>query len=78
MPKLQSFKGPNLTAIDPITQQIVPLFNPRDNDWPDHFSIVDNQIVGKTEIGRATLSLLNMNHPDRVQLRAELSNIGER
>jgi hypothetical protein len=71
------YKGPNLTAIDPSTQQLVQLFNPRVDTWIDHFSMINNQIVGKTELGRATVTLLNMNHPDRTQLRTELSGLGE-
>ncbi|HEY2760775.1 MAG TPA: hypothetical protein VGI75_08530 [Pirellulales bacterium] len=39
--------------------------------------MINNQIVGKTELGRATVTLLNMNHPDRTQLRTELSGLGE-
>jgi hypothetical protein len=30
-------KGPNLTGLDPITGEIVPLFDPRRDRWPDHF-----------------------------------------
>jgi hypothetical protein len=36
---MQSHKGPNLTAIDPRTQRIVPLFNPRTQDWVEHFML---------------------------------------
>jgi hypothetical protein len=31
------YKGPNLTSIDPETQAIVPLFNPRRAVWKLHF-----------------------------------------
>jgi hypothetical protein len=72
-----AFKGPNLTAIDPVTGQLTPLFHPRRDQWERHFSLVDVRLVGLTEVGRATVSLLNMNDPDRVQLRAELAALGE-
>ena len=35
--RCNSHKGPNLTGIDPQTQQIVQLFDPRQNRWADHF-----------------------------------------
>ena len=70
-------KGPNLAAIDPVTGLLRALFNPRADHWMEHFSLSDHRIVGLTEVGRATVSLLNMNDPDRVQLRAELAALGE-
>jgi hypothetical protein len=72
------YKGPNLSAVDPITGQIVLLFNPRTDQWNGHFVMSDDfQIMGTTDVGRATASLLNMNHSDRVQLRAEIAELGE-
>src|SRR5262249_33951329 len=71
-------KGPNLTAIDAATDQIVRLFNPRVDRWTDHFAKNLHQIDGLTEIGRATAALLNMNDPDRIKLRAEVAALGEK
>jgi len=70
------FKGPNLASIDPTNGELVQLFNPRQDQWDEHFSIVDHMIVGKTPVGHATVALLNMNAADRRQLRIELSNEG--
>jgi hypothetical protein len=70
-------KGPNLSAIDPTTIKVAPLFNPRRDQWSAHFVISDYRVIGLTEVGRATVSLLNMNDPDRIQLRAELTELGE-
>jgi hypothetical protein len=36
-----------------------------------HFEIHDGVVIGKTDVGRATARLLNMNAHHRVQLRAE-------
>jgi hypothetical protein len=30
-------KGPNLTGIDPVTGEVVPLFHPRRDQWAEHF-----------------------------------------
>src|SRR5262245_46363552 len=64
-PRCNCYKGTNLTAIDPDTGRITPLFNPRVNLWPDHFHLVDDTIQGRTEVGRATVRLLRMNAENR-------------
>jgi 5-methylcytosine-specific restriction endonuclease McrA len=62
-------KGPNVAGIDPATQKIVPLFHPRRNRSKDHFAKVAGEIVAHTSTGRATVAVLNMNHPARIELR---------
>ena len=66
-----AYKGARQSAIDPATNRRVSLFHPRRDRWSDHFS-VDLQtdvIVGLTEIGRATVIALQMNHPVQVEAR---------
>lgn len=70
-------KGPNLSSIDRDTGLLIQLFNPRLHIWSEHFVIREHRIVGLTAIGRATASLLDMNDHDRVQLRAELAELGD-
>jgi hypothetical protein len=70
-------KGPNLTAVDPITEAITPLFDPRQHEWTEHFATSNLEIVGLSAIGRATVRLLKMNTFDRVEVRRELQNRGE-
>jgi hypothetical protein len=57
-------KSTKTNAIDPLTKEKVPLFNPRTQDWPDHFAWNDEGtlIYGQTSIGRATVLALNMNN----------------
>jgi hypothetical protein len=74
--KCNLHKGPNLTSIDPDTEQLTQLFNPRVDTWTDHFVLVDHQIIGQTFVGRATVALLQMNDKERVQLRRELAALG--
>lgn len=61
------FKGPNLSTL--VDGKLTRLFNPREDNWPEHFAEKEGQILGTTMIGIATVSLLNMNDPDRVELR---------
>jgi hypothetical protein len=65
-------KGPNLSGRDPRTGRIVRLFNPRRQRWERHFRWVGVVLVGITSTGRATIAVLDINNPRRVQLRLEL------
>ena len=67
-----TYKGSNLSAIDPETGRVVPLFNPRTERWYDHFAREGAMIVGLTPKGRATARLLGMNRQDRIDYRAGL------
>ena len=63
------YKGPNLTGIDPQTRQVVALFNPRLQKWEEHSELREGFIVGRTDIGSATVALLRMNEAARIELR---------
>jgi len=65
-------KGPNLSGVDDETGAIVTLFNPRTDNWQDHFENRGALIVGRTPTGRATVRVFNMNEDRRVQLRMTL------
>ena len=67
--RCNAYKGPNLASIDPDTNTVVPLFHPRQDNWGDHFAVQGGYIIGLTAKGRATVRLLNMNAPRRVELR---------
>jgi hypothetical protein len=63
-------KGTGQRARDPRTSDLVPLFNPREDAWGEHFqlSLRSFQVEGLTAVGRATVRRLGMNRP--VALRA--------
>lgn len=63
-------KGPNLTGIDPETNLVVALFNPRRQRWDDHFEWKGIYLRGKTAIGRTTIRVLHMNSDDQLALRS--------
>lgn len=64
-------KGSRKDAIDPLTGQVVPLFNPRKQNWWDHFywSASGVEIVGLTSIGRATVVALELNNTVSLMVR---------
>jgi hypothetical protein len=70
-------KGPNIAAIDPESKQILPLFHPRRHSWDDHFAWEGTRVVGRTGMGRATVALLAMNDTERVEMRENLTALGE-
>jgi hypothetical protein len=65
-------KGPNLSGIDPVSQKMVRLYHPRRDKWGRHFSWDGPRLVGKTPIGRATIEVLAINHPDSIAVRESL------
>lgn len=71
-----SYKGPNLSGIDPVGSEIVRLFDPRQNRWGDHFQWQDAVLVGRTSVGRVTISVLRINDPAAVGLRRLLIRAG--
>src|SRR5262245_28947050 len=64
-----SYKGANLSGIDPVTREIVRLFHPRRDSWENHFRWEDAMLAGRTAIGRATIEVLRINNPTAVALR---------
>lgn len=69
-------KGTNLTGIDPDTNQVTPLFHPRQDKWEDHFALIDGRIAGRTPTGRTTAWLLTMNVGDNLRIRQRLVRLG--
>lgn len=65
-------KGANLTGIDPDTAQVVELFNPRTQQWTEHFTWNGCLIGGLSATGRTTIRVLDMN--SKVRLRARLTS----
>jgi hypothetical protein len=65
-------KADKLTAIDPETEEIVPLFNPRQQTWDEHFiwSADGLLILPLTAIGRATVAFLELNRERVVYIRS--------
>jgi hypothetical protein len=62
-------KGTNIAGLDPETAKLTPLFNPRKQDWDEHFLLIEVEIHGHTAIGRVTVQVLDLNGPDRIELR---------
>jgi len=72
------YKGAQMQAPDPLTDELTTLFHPRRQPWRGHFcwSEDGSHIVGLTPTGRATVAALNMNHPVIVEARRRWVQVG--
>lgn len=65
-------KGSDVTSYDPETDEITPLFNPREDDWAEHFNLRGAKLEPLTAKARATVFLLQLNADERLIERATL------
>ena len=70
-PTCNRHKARRLTAQDPVSGEVTPLFHPLKQAWAEHFTWSGDgmKLMGLTSIGRATVEALQMNRPTIVQLR---------
>ena len=70
-PVCNGHKATKTSAIDPVSNREVPLFHPRRQTWEDHFEWSEDgiEIVGRTDIGRATVQALQVNNPNFLRAR---------
>ncbi len=66
-----SYKSSKITGFDEKTKQEVKLFNPRTQNWNEHFAFDEGNtiIIGKTSCGCATVNALRMNEEQAVNAR---------
>lgn len=77
-PGCNGHKYTKTEAPDPVDGTVVPLYNPRQQRWQDHFRWHEDFtcIVGLTPTGRATVSALQMNRPGVMNMRRALFALG--
>lgn len=73
-----SHKYNKISGISPIDNKIAALFNPREQNWNDHFVWNENHsiIIGISLCGRATTHTLKMNETHYVDLRKLMFELG--
>jgi hypothetical protein len=65
-------KGTDPGAFIGRPPRLVRLYHPRNDHWNDHFRLTAARIVPSSDIGEATIRLLDLNAPDRLLLRRAL------
>ena len=68
-------KGPNIGSFDPVTGVLTPFFNPRLQQWEEHFRWQEAVIVPLTPEARVTVKILRLNTEDRLQERRHLMQL---
>jgi len=76
--RCNQFKADRTAGSDPETGETFPLFNPRTQNWFEHFSWQPNGVLisGLTPIGRTTVAALRLNHPTIVETRRFWVQVG--
>lgn len=71
-------KGSDIASNDPVTGDLVRLFNPRIQAWDDHFKLNphSSKIEGISPEGRVTVFLLKMNSREQLEYRQLATELG--
>jgi hypothetical protein len=67
------YKGSDIAALIPQTDRLIRFYNPGTDRWREHFRLNGALIEPLTEIGEATVRILQMNHADQILERQVLS-----
>jgi len=74
-PHCNASKGSDLVTILDGYDDLVSLYNPRSQEWNQHFRSLDGEVIAETRVGQATIKLLRINHPDRLIIRRLLAQV---
>lgn len=77
--RCNTYKSDQTEGIDPETGETVALFNPRLQNWQEHFTWMPDDLAvikGITPCGRVTVRALQMNHEDGVSFRRLMVFLG--
>jgi len=69
-------KGRDVASYDTVTHDLTRLYNPRRDDWDANFMFQGATIVGKTPIGRVTVTVLIFNQLNQLEARLHLMEMG--
>ena len=70
------YKGSDIASLTLETKELVRFYNPRIDRWHEHFRLNGIIIEPLTEIGGATIRILQINHNDQILERQVLSRRG--
>jgi hypothetical protein len=76
--RCNGYKSDQMESIDPETDKLVPIFDPRRDDWWTHFRWSDDglSVIGLTSTGRATVIALQLNTLQRIKTRLRWVSVG--
>ena len=68
------FKGSDIGSLAPSTGEFTRFFNPRTDEWNEHFELADFHILPITAVGEATSNILQFNETERVLERRAIDD----
>jgi len=70
--RCNEYKGPRSSGRDPVTNELVNLYNPRTQSWHEHFRWENGgtHVIGISPTGRATVIALRLNNEYAIESRA--------
>jgi hypothetical protein len=75
-PNCNTYKGSDIASVDRETKQLTFLFNPRTQNWDEHFRLNEATIEALSPEGRITVRLLQLNRIEHIEERLALINLG--
>lgn len=75
-PSCNLHKSNRVSASLSGSSELIPLYHPRTDNWPDHFEWESYQISGRTEVSLATIDALAMNQQRRQEIRKAEESFG--
>lgn len=75
-PVCNNYKGTDLATLLENEEVLVRLFNPRKQNWVEHFEVNNGEIVPLTPVGAATVKILKLNEVSRILERLDLIEAG--
>jgi hypothetical protein len=75
-PHCNQHKGTDMVTFVDDYNDVIRLFNPRIDDWHEHFETTIGEVYSETKIGKATIKLLKINDVDLIILRGLLIELG--
>jgi hypothetical protein len=74
-PECNHFKGSDVGSFWK-DDELIRFYNPRKDEWQEHFELLEGAILGKTEIAKVTERIFKFNEIDRLIFRQELIQLG--
>jgi hypothetical protein len=69
-------KGARQELVDAESGECVAFFNPRQQQWSEHFAWLGVEVVGLTAMGRAMVQTLDLNRSTMLAIRVEEKLLG--
>jgi hypothetical protein len=78
-PDCNAYKGTDIGSLDPVTNILTPLFNPRIQQWDEHFRIdtASAFLEPLTPEARVTVELLRLNNHEQIEVRLLLLELNQ-